>query len=75
MYVRTPFPLSGVSESYCGTGALVFAFWEEDLITYILLCAVYEDNKAGSIPYVPLLKAPYYIWLGKAKQNLAINGN
>lgn len=38
-------------------------------------CAVYEQNSQGSIPYVPLLKAPYYIWLGKAKQSLAVNGN
>ncbi|CAK9216840.1 unnamed protein product [Sphagnum jensenii] len=26
---------------------------------------VYEENRTGYIPYVPLLKVPYYIWLGR----------
>lgn len=26
---------------------------------------VYEVNDHGSIPYVPLLRAPYYIWVGR----------
>ncbi|KAH6558747.1 hypothetical protein KP509_1Z048000 [Ceratopteris richardii] len=28
---------------------------------------VYEENSSGPIPYVPLLKAPYYIWLGRKR--------
>lgn len=30
---------------------------------------VYEENSCGSIPYVPLLKVPYYIWLGQSRLN------
>lgn len=29
---------------------------------------VYEENHTGHIPYVPFLQVPYYIWLGKPKQ-------
>ncbi|EFJ31364.1 hypothetical protein SELMODRAFT_409019 [Selaginella moellendorffii] len=29
------------------------------------LATVYEDNSFGKIPYVPILKVPYYIWIGK----------
>lgn len=32
-----------------------------------ILLAVHEENKCGGIPYVPLLKVPYYIWLGKKR--------
>ena len=28
---------------------------------------LYELNSAGGIPYVPLLKAPYYVWVGRKK--------
>eukprot|EP00850_Spirogloea_muscicola_P022711 SM000308S11821 [mRNA] locus=s308:27954:29806:+ [translate_table: standard] len=29
------------------------------------LSRVYEVNRSGRIPYVPFLRAPYYIWLGR----------
>jgi len=29
---------------------------------------VYEENQTGYIPYVPLLRVPYYIWLGRPKK-------
>eukprot|EP00897_Mesotaenium_endlicherianum_P009990 jgi/Mesen1/9019/ME000565S08337 len=29
---------------------------------------VMEVNKSGKIPYVPLLRAPYYIWLGRQRR-------
>lgn len=32
-----------------------------------LLEQVDEENRCGGIPYVPLLKVPYYIWLGKRR--------
>ncbi|MCO5585907.1 hypothetical protein L7F22_039841 [Adiantum nelumboides] len=28
---------------------------------------VFEENSCGGIPYVPLLKVPHYIWLGKKR--------
>lgn len=37
--------------------------------------AVYEYNSSGAIPYVPLLKVPYYIWLGKTKSVTEMNGS
>ncbi|KAL3676838.1 hypothetical protein R1sor_026786 [Riccia sorocarpa] len=36
---------------------------------------VYEKNSAGGIPYVPFLKAPYYIWLGRVRRYGPPNGN
>eukprot|EP00250_Pteridium_aquilinum_P015018 c22330_g1_i1 orf=364-1188(-) len=37
---------------------------------------VYEENKCGGIPYVPLLRVPYYIWLGKKRsQRLGVAEN
>lgn len=37
---------------------------------------VYEENKCGGIPYVPLLKVPYYIWLGRSSsQRAQVTGN
>eukprot|EP00246_Nothoceros_aenigmaticus_P011666 TRINITY_DN3271_c0_g1_i2.p1 TRINITY_DN3271_c0_g1~~TRINITY_DN3271_c0_g1_i2.p1 ORF type:complete len:110 (+),score=18.44 TRINITY_DN3271_c0_g1_i2:83-412(+) len=35
----------------------------------------YEYNSSGGIPYVPLLKVPYYIWLGKKKSPSVMNGS
>ena len=29
---------------------------------------VWEINSQGSIPYVPYLRAPYYIWIGQNHQ-------
>lgn len=29
---------------------------------------VWEVNSQGSIPYVPYLRAPYYVWLGRVRQ-------
>ncbi|MEW5303500.1 MAG: hypothetical protein WDW38_001833 [Sanguina aurantia] len=29
---------------------------------------VWEQNSQGSIPYVPYLRAPYYVWLGRHRQ-------
>ncbi|CAM6086062.1 unnamed protein product [Calypogeia fissa] len=40
-----------------------------------LLERVYEHNSTGGMPYVPFLRPPYYIWLGKVKQSRALNGN
>ena len=37
--------------------------------------AVYEENKCGGIPYVPLLKVPYYIWLGRKKSESSPSEN
>lgn len=28
---------------------------------------IYEDDGEGSIPYVPFLRAPYYVWVGKLR--------
>lgn len=39
---------------------------------------VHEENKCGGIPYVPLLKVPYYIWLGQKRSHrsqLSENGS
>lgn len=30
--------------------------------------AVYEYNSSGRIPYVPYLRAPYYVWVGRHKK-------
>lgn len=30
---------------------------------------VWEINSEGSIPYVPYLRAPYYIWIGQNHQD------
>lgn len=35
---------------------------------------VYEENKSGGIPYVPFLKVPYFIWLGRVRHLGAANG-
>mmetsp|Transcript_21887 Transcript_21887/g.60757 ORF Transcript_21887/g.60757 Transcript_21887/m.60757 type:complete len:700 (-) Transcript_21887:282-2381(-) len=35
---------------------------------------VYEYNSEGGIPYVPLLRAPYYIWIGQ-KDTMFIHHN
>jgi hypothetical protein len=29
--------------------------------------AVYEYNARGKIPYVPVLQAPYYQWIGRRR--------
>ena len=29
---------------------------------------IYEKYKYGSIPYTPLIKAPYYIWIGEKRE-------
>ena len=29
----------------------------------------WEENGQGSIPYVPLLRAPWYAWIGKRASN------
>jgi len=36
----------------------------------VVLCwpfAVYEYNSRGKIPYLPVVKAPYYQWIGKRR--------
>eukprot|EP00249_Psilotum_nudum_P001937 c14704_g1_i1 orf=83-910(+) len=43
-----------------------------------ILDQVYEENKYGYIPYVPLLKIPYCVWLGRKRMHfpsLATNGD
>ncbi|KAK9817757.1 hypothetical protein WJX72_001701 [[Myrmecia] bisecta] len=32
------------------------------------LSRVWEQNSEGSIPYVPVLRAPYYVWIGRVPQ-------
>jgi betaine lipid synthase len=32
------------------------------------LSRVWECNGQGSIPYVPYLRAPYYVWIGHVPQ-------
>ncbi len=32
------------------------------------LSRVWETNSQGSIPYVPYLRAPYYVWVGHVPQ-------
>lgn len=32
------------------------------------LSRVWECNGEGSIPYVPYLRAPYYVWIGHVPQ-------
>ncbi|GAQ92949.1 betaine lipid synthase [Klebsormidium nitens] len=34
---------------------------------------VYEYNSSGRIPYVPYLRAPYYIWVGRHKKLQVVN--
>ena len=34
-----------------------------------------EWNGAGSIPYVPVLRAPYYVWLGRRKTKAEVLGS
>lgn len=32
---------------------------------------LWEFNGEGSIPYVPLLRAPYYVWVGHVPSSVA----